>query len=1500
MPNGDGKKVGAVAVIGGGIGGMQAALDLANSGFKVYLIESSTAIGGHMAQLDKTFPTNDCSMCTISPKLIEVDKHENIEILTNAELMEFAGEPGDFRLKVLLHPRFVDLEKCNACGDCLEKCPVLVPSEFEEKLGERTVIHKLYPQAIPSPVAITKLNRPPCILTCPAGVNGQAYLALAAKGRFLEALEVVRRNNPFPSVCGRVCHHPCEFECNRNELDEAVAINPVKRFLSDWGRSHEDSPIEKIAIDQNKQRIAIVGAGPAGLTCAQDLVKKGYPVTIFEAEDKPGGMMRWAIPGYRLPRDILDYDINRILSLPIELKTGVKLGKDVTLSSLKAQGYKAIFLAVGAPNSQGLNVAGSDLEGVWGGLDFLKKVNSGEKVNIGEKVVIVGGGNVAMDCARVAIRLGCKEVNIAYRRSREEMPASDEEIEAAIEEGIKFHFLVNPTKIVGQNGKVDKVELIKMELGEPDESGRRKPIPIKGSEFLMDSSLVILAIGQRAETDVLVKEGLELQGGWIKTDPLTLQTSIEGVFSGGDVAIGPSSVVEAIAQGHEAAESIERYLRGIDLKANRTLEKPEKAPFPTYRRFQKALRQHESKRVISERIKDFKEVNQTLSEEQVIAEAMRCLQCGICCECLACVAACQAQAINHQMIPETKDIDVGAVVVTCGFEPFDAELRGEYGYGRYPNVVTALQFERILSASGPYQGHVVRPSDHKEPKRVAWVQCVGSRDKSRGTDYCSSVCCMYAIKEAIMAVDHAPGLEATIFYNDIRAYGKGFEFYYENSKKLGVKFTRGLISGVKEDPKTKDIIVRYFDDNGLEREEIFDMFVLSIGLKPPKSAITLAQRLGIELNKFGFVGQDEYNPALTSRNGVYVAGTFEAPMDIPETVMTASGAASCALELLSEARGTLVKEKTYPPEEDVINQEPRIGVFICHCGSNIARVVDVQKVVEYAKTLPDVVYAETNLYTCSTDTQVKIKDTIKKYSINRVIVASCTPRTHEPLFQDTIREAGLNKYLFEMANIRDQDSWVHYDDPIRATFKAMDLTRMAVARARRLKPLQERVFKVQQSALVVGGGAAGLACALSIANQGFDCYLVERETELGGNARKLKVSLDEKAPFEFVKSLVEKVTKHPKIRVFTGASAAEVGGHVGNFKAKIKTNDGNTEEVNVGTLILATGGEEYKPTEYLFGQSNRVMTLLDFSEKFADSPEKLKSIKQAVFIQCVGSREKDYMYCSRVCCQHAIKDAIFIKEHNPDAQVTILFRDIRSYGFHELNYQEARDLGVLFIRFDIDNRPQVSEQNGKLKLTVTDDALGIPLEFEPDILILSSAIRPRADAQEVASLFKVPLNPDKFFLEAHMKLRPLDFPSDGIFVAGLAHAPKNLAESLRQAKGAAARAATIISKDQLTLPAVISTVDQELCAACLTCVRLCPYEVPKIVRIEGALGRQWAAYIEPAQCQGCGVCASVCPRKAIITYHYEDDQIVSKVEVLFDTEDFERTLGWLQERQDER
>jgi len=746
---------------------------------------------------------------------------------------------------------------------------------------------------------------------------------------------------------------------------------------------------------------------------------------------------------------------------------------------------------------------------------------------------------------------------------------------------------------------------------------------------------------------------------------------------------------------------------------------------------------------------------------------------------------------------------------------------------------------------------------------------------------------MYAIKEAIMAVDHVPGLDATIFYNDIRTYGKGFEFYYESSKdKYDVTFRRGILSTVREVPKTGNVLVSYVDEKGEVCEEEYDMLVLSVGLRPSESTGRLAQSLDLELNRFGFCPGDEYLGSVTNREGVYVAGAFNAPMDIPETVMTASTATALASEYLAEVRHTQVTEKTYPPERDVSSEEPRIGVFVCRCGTNIARAVDVPSVAEYAKSLSNVVHAEENLYTCSTDTQVKIIDAVKEHNLNRVVVASCTPRTHEPLFQDTIREAGLNKYLFEMANIRDQCSWVHGDKPEEATFKAEDLVRMAVARARSLEALEERKFEVDQRALVIGGGISGITTALSVADQGYDVHLVEKERELGGLMRRIRYTNGGTPPAAYLAAQIERLTSHPRVTVYTGARVVEYGGHVGKFVTTIETDGGERVELGHGAIILATGGQEYAPVEYSYPDSDRVVTQLELEEILDGEPERAQALREVVMIQCVGSREPEAMYCSRVCCQEAIKNALKIKEINPEAAVYVLYRDIRTYGFHELDYQKARDLGVVFIRFDPEARPEVAADNGNLRIRVLDDILGEPVEFSPDLLVLSAAIRPRDDREEIATLFKFPFAAHGFFLEAHMKLRPLDFASEGMFLAGLAHAPKTIPECISQAKGAAARAVTVISQKEMYIPGNISVVDPERCAACLTCVRLCPYDVPRI-------NEDNVAFIEPAMCQGCGVCSAACPRKAIETRHYKDGQLVSKTDGLFDFDDleYERCLG---------
>jgi len=1466
-------KVGAVLVVGGGIGGMQASLDLANAGYKVYLVEGSTAIGGRMAQLDKTFPTNDCSMCTISPKLIEVAKHLNIDVITNAEVESLAGEPGDFRVRVLKRPRYIDLNKCNACGDCIEVCPVLMPSEFDEGLMARKAVYKRYPQAVPNAAAISKLNRPPCVLTCPANVNCQGYVALVSAGKFREALKTIKERNPLPSVCGRICHHPCEAVCNRGEIDEPVAVNPLKRFVADYMRVHPaEEEEEKPVIDPAKPKVAIVGAGPAGLTAARDLALLGYPVTIFEALSLPGGMLLAGVPRYRLPQDILQHDIDEILRLGIELKTNTSIGKELTLDDLKRNGYQAIFLAIGLWKGRDLSIEGIDLEGVLQGIDFLKRVSLGQEVRVPRRVVVIGGGNVAIDVALTALRVGAREVQLACLESREEMPAHEWEIADALEEGVVLNTSWGPRRILGEGGKVRGIELVRC-TSVFDEEGRFNPRFDERISTQIETDMVVVAIGQRSDLTGL--EGVATTpAGFIKADPLTLETSTAGVFSGGDAVLGPKSAIEAIAQGHEAAISIDRYLRGADLSADRAKKETKPAPLPELP-IEKRLRVKEPKLPVSARRGTFKEITLTISAEEAIAEAKRCLNCGLCSECLQCVAACGAHAIDHWMAEEELEIGVGAIILTPGYEPFNPRLKGEYGYGRFPNVITGMEFERILSASGPYQGHIRRPSDGREPKKIAWIQCVGSRDALVGRDYCSSVCCMYATKEAIMAIDHVPGLEATIFYNDIRAHGKGFEYYYESAKNnYGVRYLKGIISQVREDPKGNNLRLRYVADNGRIKEERFDLVVLSTGLVPSPGTKELAEQLAIELDRFGFAATDSFSSNRTSRPGIYAAGVFATPMDIPETVMGASSAAALAMADLANVRGQMIVEKEYPPERDIQGEEPRVGVFVCRCGTNIARVVEVPSVAEYSKTLPNVAYAEENLYTCSTDTQKRIIDAINEHHLNRVVVASCTPRTHESLFRDTLREAGLNKYLFEMANIRDQCSWVHATHPQEATEKAKDLVRMAAARAAALEPLREMSVDVIQKGLIIGGGLAGMTAALSLAAQGFECSLVEKDADLGGYLRHLRTTIDGLDIRQYLSTLLNRVEEEPRITVYTGAQVTDFSGHVGKFITNIAQN-GDKITLEHGVLIMATGAAEYKPEEYGYGKSERVVTQLELEEKMASDADAFNRATEVVMIQCVGSREEGHMYCSRICCAEAVKNALRLKAINPDIEVTILFRDMRTYGHRELYYRAAREQGVRFIRWTPKRRPQVSTNGEGVEVRVYDEPLKREVLLKPDYLVLSAGIRPREDMEELASRTKLPLTADGFFLEAHMKLRPLDFFNAGVFLCGLAHAPKLIPETISQAQGAAARAATILSQRQLAISGVVSVVDKERCVACLTCVRLCPYHVP-------CINEEGVAEIEAAACQGCGICAAACPRKAIEVQHYRDEQILAKCDTFFE------------------
>jgi heterodisulfide reductase subunit A2 len=1507
------KKIGAALVVGGGIAGVQAALDLANSGIKVYLLERSPAIGGKMAQLDKTFPTNDCAMCIVSPKLVEAGRHLNIDIITNSELVSLEGEAGYFRAKIRKHPRYVDMAKCTSCNDCTEVCPILLPNEFNEGLDQRRAIYRPYPQAVPNTFLVTKRGTSPCKNTCPAETSAQGYIALIQAGRYKEALDVVKEYNPFPASVGRVCNHPCEEKCNRGRLDSPVAICSLKRFVADWVYEHRDelkekekeALVPKEEIERPKAKVAIIGAGPAGLSCAHQLSRMGYQTTIFEALPVAGGMMRVGIPSYRLPRDVLQREMDEILNHPsVDLKLNTPIRN---INSLFDAGYSAVFVAMGAHEPQKLGIPGEGTLGVHYGVPFLQAVSLAEKngvmggfedrfliafgipiaPKVGEKTVVVGGGNVAIDAARTALRLGAKKVSILYRRSKDEMPANSWEIEEAEKEGIEIQILTAPLEVVAKDGRVSGIRCIKMELGEPDGSGRRRPIPVKGSEFVVPADTMIASVAQAPEISFLDEShGLDVTAnGTFAVDPHTLATNRPGIFAGGDVARGPWILIQAIADGRRGALSIDRYLRGVDLLTPR-----EQIPLPVVDLSKEEINQMvEEDRVDlrprtlapmlpeEERIRDFREVELVLTEEQAKREAARCLACGICSECHLCVQVCKREAIDHQQAPVDEEVEVGSVILSPGYSLYRPELSPELGYGRYANVVTSMEFERMLSASGPWGGHLSRrSSDHGEPKKIAFLQCVGSREKEH--DYCSSVCCMYATKEAMLAMEHIPEVEIKIFQMDMRAFGKGFDAYFERGKEKGIQYIPCRISGLEEDPETEDILIQYesSDKGHSVKEERVDLAILSIGMDALPDAQRLGQASGIQLDPHQFCFTQDFQPIETSRPGVFACGAFTEPKDIPDSVIQASGAAAKALAVIGEGRGTLVRKKEYPPEKEVSpGEEPRIGAFICSCGTNIAGTVDVKGVVEFAKSLPGVVHAENTIYTCSADSLKLIQERVRELNLNRVVVASCTPRTHEPLFRDTIREVGLNPYLFEMANIRDQCSWVHMSQKGEATEKAKNLVRMAIACSKNLEPLHQVPRSLVHSCLVVGGGLGGMVSALSMAEQGYQVFLIEREKELGGRLRQIYYSGNGGDPQSYLKELTKRIESHSRIEVLKGYQVVEHEGAVGNFKTKVA--NGSAQRVlDHGTTIIATGGKEYRGEAYLLGEDSRVITQEMFENRISLSDPSLSQAKSIVMVQCVGPWDEDpakTFYCSRICCTVAVKNAIRIKELHPDVSVTILYKDMRTYGFKETFYTQAREKGVLFVRFDDKKKPSVMLSNGQLSVQIEDPMLHIPLALHPDLLVLSEAVVPNEGSKELANLFKFPLTLDGFFLEAHVKLRPVDFATDGLYLCGMAHYPKSINETISQAEAASARASTILSQEALQVGGVVAVVEGERCAACLTCVRVCPYEVP-VINVKGE------AEIDLAKCKGCGSCAAECPARAIELMHFRDPQLWAKCQAL--------------------
>ena len=839
-------------------------------------------------------------------------------------------------------------------------------------------------------------------------------------------------------------------------------------------------------------------------------------------------------------------------------------------------------------------------------------------------------------------------------------------------------------------------------------------------------------------------------------------------------------------------------------------------------------------------------------------------------KCKACEKFCPTEAIRFDEKPEDISLNVGAVIYTAGYSTFDPARFDNYQYAKLSNVVTSMEFERLLSAGGPTTGHIARPSDEQDPKKIAWLQCIGSRDQNKcDNEYCSSVCCMYAIKEAVIAKEHiGSDFEPTIFFMDIRTHGKDFEKYYNRAKDEGVRFIRSKVHSITPADESGTLNLEYVSEEGQRIREPFDMVVLSVGMEPSASAVETAQKLGLELNDYNFVKTDDMTPVSTSVPGIYVAGVIQGCKDIPQSVMEASAAACSAGISLSAARGALIKAEKTPDETDVSQQDPRIGVFVCNCGVNIGGFADVPAIAEYARSLPHVAYVQENLFTCAQDTQDKMVEVIKEHNLNRIVVAACTPRTHEPLFQETIRNAGINAFLFEMANIRNQCTWVHSDNKEVATAKSKDLVRMAISRAALLEPIPALAVDVDKSALVIGGGVAGMTAALSLAEQGFPATIVEKSAQLGGAAQDVAKTWSGRDVQPYLADLVERVNQHTDIKVLLESEVTTASGFIGNFESVVSSN-GSSKTIPHGVVIVATGGQATDTDEYLYGKNARVMRWHDIEH----ATDRLKDASSVVFIQCVGSRDDHRPYCSRLCCTTSVSQSIWLKEQYPEMNVYILYRDIRTFAEREVLYKKARQLGVIFIRYALDRKPDITETENGLEVAVFDPILQQNIIIEADYINLATAIEP-AKNDTISELYKVPLNPENFFMEAHAKLRPVEFATDGIYMCGIAHYPKSVDESIAQAMAAASRAATVLAKDAIAIAPTVSQIDADQCIGCGLCAEVCPFGAIAMDEVEG---KGYRARNIAASCKGCGLCAATCPQKAIDMLHFRDGQINASV-----------------------
>jgi heterodisulfide reductase subunit A-like polyferredoxin len=1491
------ENIGSVLVCGAGIAGIQAALDLAESGFKVYLLEASAAIGGRMAQLDKTFPTGDCAMCILSPKLVECARNRNIEIITLADVQAISGSPGKFSVKIRQNPRYVDLKKCDACGDCNDVCPVSLPNEFDQGMNMRKAIFQPYPQTIPNVFSISKApGQAPCKIGCPAGVNVQGFVALIGAGKLEDAYELMRQRCPLPASSGRVCRHSCQGKCHRNEIDESLSIRALERFVADSICENRNFPLpEPLAANSTGGRIAVIGSGPAGLTAANDLALMGYQVTIFEAQAHLGGMLRYGIPAFRLPKDVLENEIQSILNLGVEARTNTRIDKpkELLTSGVSSKGnssnepFQAVFVASGAWASSKLSIPGEDAEGVYPAVDFLAAVNSGKAPSIGSTVMVIGGTDLALDTARCALRLpGVKTVHLACLENRSEMSADSEEISDAVKESVIFHNSFGPTRLNTVEGAVESVTF-RACTSVYDEYKRFDPLYDDSQVTTLVANTVLVATGRSVQASGF---GLDLRpGGRIFADPGSLATSVKGIFAGGDAVLGPASMAEAMAQGHKAAEAIDAYLQGSMPIRDADISRPatpgvfpanpiKLAPNPrpgSSRQDRVPMPRAEN----SAQLRNMAEINLGYRQDQAALEARRCLACGLCSECMLCVKACSAGAILHEQRPSEYEIEVGSVILAPGMEEFSPSLWKEFGSGRYANVLSSMQFEQLLSNTGPTGGHLQRPSDGGTVKKLAFLQCIGSRDAERGNGYCSSVCCMSTAKEALIAAESVQrgSLDISIFCTDVRAFGKEFDSYVEHVREdCGVRYIHACPSRVTELQDGKELRIDFTDQAGAESHQEFDLIVLSTGIQTSLRVKEMAGRLGVELNSSNLAQTHRFSPLVSSRPGIYVAGAFQEPKDIPESIGQGSAAAACAMGQLTSVRGTLIHQREYPWERDVTDEAPRIGVFICQCGHNISSVVDVNQVSRKASGMSDVYYTEAAEFMCSDGSQQHIKEMIRKHRLNRMVVASCSSRTHEELFQETLRESGLNRYLLAMTNIRDQCAWVHREDAAAATAKAIDLVAMAIARARRLKALPLAELPVTASALILGGGLAGMTAAQNIAGQGFKVHLVERQSQLGGLLTDLRSTLEHDGVRDYLQQLVAQVRSHPNIQIYLNSDLVGISGQAGNFASRLNV-AGTEITVDHGVVIIATGGEERSTEQHLHGRNPQVVTQRKLESMLASgSPFGELGDGEAptvVMIQCVESRDEQNPYCSRVCCSEAIKNALEIKRLRPNSKVVILGRDMRTYGLRELYYQKALKQGVQFMRHTAQDAPKVTEKHGRLAVAVHDASTNSQITLHPDWLVLSTGIAPAAENAALSRMLRSALSSDGFFQEAHPKLRPVDSANEGEFICGLAHSPRFIDETIAQAQAAAARASTILSKPQLEIVGHMACVNPDFCVACATCVRLCPYGAPIINEYR-------KAEIQGAKCIGCGSCVAACPARTVTLQQQEGETVVAMLDEL--------------------